>query len=538
MLVLYASGTGTAEELALYMVDKLRRCTPTVEVRLKQFGQASLADLENEVIIVICSTTGDGQLPENAQPTWNQLLRKSLTPFMQNSQFYSFGLGSTAYAKYNYAIQKIFARFVKLGAQPAINAFLSDENSAESYDDFERWSDLVLESLDIKCTNTAQLPPLYPVKMIDAENHNGAKFAQEPMRVCKNNRISAPDHFQDVRQIIFQETEPNGDAFNSIDPGDCVSIHPKNDPKQVEALLISQKWESLADRIVEVDGIVPAGGWVTPLTLRNLITWHLDLNSPPLRTFFTVAQHFCTNPDHAERMQQLSVDSDDRYAYISRVKRSVIEVLLEFDLDIKIEHLLDLFKLITPRKYSISGLYSDGSSQSLEITIAVVKYSTFLKRLRRGLCTHYLQSLPIDAPVYLTITKSKLDLARCATRKCFFVATGTGIAPIKLLLTQLKFEVQPTLFYGTRYDNKDYLYGKELESKAEVVSAFSRQGGGYVQQKIAAYMQSSAYNLEDCIVFVCGSAGAMPRAVKEAFASTGANIARMEKMKTYIEDTW
>lgn len=69
---------------------------------------AYLADLglvkgrfaRNSIVIIVISTTGQGDLPANAQVFWRQLLRKRLPPgYLSDVRFTTFGLGDSSYPK-------------------------------------------------------------------------------------------------------------------------------------------------------------------------------------------------------------------------------------------------------------------------------------------------------------------------------------------------------------------------------------------------------------------------------------------------------
>ena len=52
------------------------------------------------VIIIITSTTGQGDFPVNARLFWKRLLRKKLPPdYLNAARFTTFGLGDSSYPK-------------------------------------------------------------------------------------------------------------------------------------------------------------------------------------------------------------------------------------------------------------------------------------------------------------------------------------------------------------------------------------------------------------------------------------------------------
>lgn len=53
------------------------------------------------VVILVISTTGQGEFPKNTRKFWKSLLRKRLPPgYLDHVSFTTFGLGDTSYPKY------------------------------------------------------------------------------------------------------------------------------------------------------------------------------------------------------------------------------------------------------------------------------------------------------------------------------------------------------------------------------------------------------------------------------------------------------
>ena len=82
---------------------------------------------------------------------------------------------------------------------------------------------------------------------------------------------------------------------------------------------------------------------------------------------------------------------EDYYSYVVREKRSVADILFDFKpCKIPLDYLIDSLRLIRPREYSISSPYNE---KSIEITVALVQYTTAKNRLIKGMCTSYLEGL-------------------------------------------------------------------------------------------------------------------------------------------------
>ena len=96
------------------------------------------------------------------------------------------------------------------------------------------------------------------------------------------------------------------------------------------------------------------------LTLRRLLTVHLDPFSVPRRSFFAVIRHFCpsTHREHEKLTEflQPGEGTDDMYEYAQRVRRTMAEVLAEFkSVQIPVKYVMEVFPMMRERQYSLAS---------------------------------------------------------------------------------------------------------------------------------------------------------------------------------------
>lgn len=577
--VLYGSETGNAHDYAETLSSSLERLHFKVTCSsLDDFDLKSL--ISTRVLVVICSTTGQGEFPKNARRFWKFMLKKKLPHDLLNHIiFTSFGLGDSSYPKFNWAIKKLHNRLLQLGAVEFSKRAEGDEQSSQGIDGYYiEFQKLLVENLMKEFPLPQGLEPIpddtllapknrlvvdmrKPKRQTDDKVKQVAMTRQDaelvPVKVSCNTRITSLEHFQDVRHFSIHSTGPL-----TYEPGDTVSLYPTNDPQEVQTLIEIQDWHEIADRRVDIEGEAPKidGGYVKNMTLRSLLTHHLDLKAIPRRSFFGLLQHFASDEREREKLQEFSSykDPEELYNYANRPRRSILEVIQEFfSVKIPVEYIFDLFPVIKPRLFSIS---SEPSEHNIDLTVAIVQYKTMIRRVRRGLCTTWLKTLNVGDDIVVKINRNSLKFPPL-DKPIIMISPGTGIAPMRSLIRQRVSQgcdkSQLILFTGNRYHDKDFLYGDELtkmaqEGKLELWSSFSREAGGYVQDTL--YLQADAIaellTHRDAAIYICGSSGKMPNQVRLTFETilqetrglskedSQKYLQELEMNGRYIQETW
>ena len=116
-LILYASQTGTSEDLSEQLSATLERHRFSVTAQacdsLRPFSSLARQDL----VLFLISTTGQGELPDNARQFWRNLLRKKLPgDWLDRVEFGVFCLGDSTYPQFRWAGRKVCRWQLQLGA--------------------------------------------------------------------------------------------------------------------------------------------------------------------------------------------------------------------------------------------------------------------------------------------------------------------------------------------------------------------------------------------------------------------------------------
>lgn len=121
LVVLYGSQTCTAQEAA----ERIWRKSKVLGFKgpVLSLDEYSIKNLIFEhYAVFVCSTTGQGDEPDNMKKSWRFLKQKTLPiESLSKLRFGVLGLGDSSYPKYNYVGKKLFKRLMQLGAQPLVD---------------------------------------------------------------------------------------------------------------------------------------------------------------------------------------------------------------------------------------------------------------------------------------------------------------------------------------------------------------------------------------------------------------------------------
>ncbi|KAF5864335.1 NAPDH-dependent diflavin reductase [Aspergillus alliaceus] len=628
-LVLYGSETGNAQEVAEELgalAERLHFMTQVSE--MNHIKPETLSSYT--IVIFALSTTGQGDLPANARTFWRSLLLKRLSStFLEGVRFTSFGLGDSSYPKFNWASRKLCKRLVQLGASEAYLSGEADQQHPEGLEGtFIPWiTDFRKHLLDTyplpegqhPIPEDVQLPPKWVLQLQDGSLspkikprtqgqrtsvENSKSRLEHDLRpipdtltatLTQNKRVTPPKHWQDVRHVSLTVS----DSVTYV-PGDMISIMPKNFAEDVHALIQMMGWEDQADQLVSLvpaDAQHPAEDLPLPpilslesypkLTLRALIMDYLDIRAIPRRKFFSEIAHYTDDEMQKERLLEFTNPEflDELWDYTSRPRRSILEVLHEFDtVKIPWQHATSVFPILRGRQFSIASggelKRTPEGGAKFELLIAIVKYKTIIKRIREGVCTKYISVLQPGSTLKVHLQRGGLNSSLGQlTGPTVLVGPGTGVAPLRSMIWEKAALVKaykeenggaepsigPTiLLFGGRNRDADFFFDEEWQQlsklvKLEVFAAFSRDQKQkvYVQDVIRdnlGFFFRLLHNMSGS-VYVCGSSGRMPQAVREALVEAFQNggeregerfsreeaeeyLLGMEKSGRYKQETW
>ena len=345
-----------------------------------------------------------------------------------------------------------------------------------------------------------------PINSTSAFSHRNDSIAPPGLfeaTLRRNQRLTPDDHWQDVR--LFEFSTPLVD----YQPGDVLTIFPHNTASAVDKLIQIMQWQEVADKTIHFVSTIPDSTPASPpplamtskipRTLRHLLTTHLDLNAIPRRSFFTSLSHFTTDEFQRNRLIEFTAPEyiDELFDYTTRPRRSIIEVLDEFDtVKLPWKWITSILPSIRGRQYSIASggvlkTSADRQKGRIELLVAIVKYRTVIKKVRDGLCSRYMSGLKVGQKLNVLLCKGgmRIDLNRPAV----MIGPGTGVAPLRSMLFERKARAvaedgaessdmvnqKQLLVYGGRNKTKDFFFEDDWKSlrkelNLDVFTAWSR----------------------------------------------------------------
>ncbi len=497
LTILFGSQTGTAEGLAKKVAKEAgkRGFAPTV----LDMVQTDLAKLANEKnLLVITSTYGDGEPPDNAKALHTALMDATGTP-LASVRFSVCALGDTNYAQFCQCGKDLDAWLEKLGA----NRTTPRTDCDLDYDaPFTKWMDTALNSFGSAATGVAGPGPGSPSPATET-TEGYSKKNPFPASVLTVRNLNGPGSAKEVNHVEFS-LEGSGLVYEA---GDALGVMPQNCPSLVNDVLAALGCDG------EEAVSTPAG----EMPLRRALTECFELGKPSpelLALLIPVGtSSLATGPaDVATKVAPTAF-------------HHVIDVLLAAPAKPSPADFVAKLKKLQPRLYSISSS-SKAHPGQVHLTVGAVRYDKD-GRARKGVCSTFLAERGLAAGKVGVFVHSNKAFRPPADGNApmIMVGPGTGIAPFRAFLEERRASGargKNWLFFGDQKAASDFLYRDELAAMQTAGTlhrldlAFSRDQAEkiYVQTRMLenaaelwAWLEAGAH------FYVCGDASRMAKDV-------------------------
>jgi sulfite reductase (NADPH) flavoprotein alpha-component len=498
--ILYGSQTGNSESVAndTAAVAKTHGLSPVVK-GMDEIEIDALAKMEN--ILIITSTYGEGEMPDNAQLLWDQISVDS-APRMENTHYSILALGDTSYDEFCKAGIEWDNRLTELGAKRLYDRIDCDV-------DFEDLAESWIRSV------IPMMADGEPVTLVASENGENGKpkyNRKNPFstNITCNRLLTAENSSKETRHFEFS-LEGSGLSYEA---GDALNVIPQNCPDLVGDIVKAIGCTGDEDE--------PVNGKL--MSLSEALRTHFEIKLPSKELLKEIA-----NRSGDQELNGLLESADKNKLAKYLFGRDTLDLLLQFpDIELSAAEFIALLKPLQHRAYSIS---SSGKMypNSVHLTVASVRYHIH-NRDHKGVCSTYMADLvdeSTEVKIFFSPNKS-FRVPEDDSLPIIMVGPGTGIAPFRAFLQEREIRKatgKNWLLFGDRNAATDYIYQDEIEAMqangvlTHLDLAFSRdqQEKIYVQNR----MREKGAEMFDWLeqggsFYVCGDANYMAKDVDKA----------------------
>jgi sulfite reductase (NADPH) flavoprotein alpha-component len=510
LLIMFGSQSGNAESLA----KKVGKTAGGrgFDVRVTSMDAVVPADLEREEnLLVVTSTWGEGDMPDNAQTLWSGLNQNGSSPNLRHLNYSVLALGDRNYGDtFCLAGRRFDERLAELGARRVFERIDCDID----YDiPAERWSNGVLSALGgladgaTKALPTQSAPAAPPVIVTLPEPENAGIHSKRnpfPARLIENRRLNRDGSAKDTRHIAFS-LEGRGLDYEA---GDALGVFAVNCPDVVARVIEAHRLDAAASVPLPDGGQAPLGE--------------------------AMLRHF--------EIRALSGKTPDRQMTAS-----------EF---------VEPLRKLQPRLYSIASSPKAHPGE-VHLCVGIVRYERDGLSHKGVASTFLADRLPPGGSANVFVHRSPhFRLPGDGAVPVIMVGPGTGIAPFRAFLEERAAtgsNGRNWLFFGDQHAATDFLYKDEIERflRAGVLHrldlAFSRDQlrKRYVQHRmLACGIELWRWLEEGACFYICGDASRMAKDVDAALHQivqviggrsadgAAAYLADMKKSKRYLRDVY
>eukprot|EP00933_Yihiella_yeosuensis_P006407 TRINITY_DN1110_c0_g2_i4.p1 TRINITY_DN1110_c0_g2~~TRINITY_DN1110_c0_g2_i4.p1 ORF type:complete len:1858 (-),score=525.91 TRINITY_DN1110_c0_g2_i4:496-6069(-) len=573
VLIAFGSDTGVTEQVAKKFAGlcaernvKVVRTCDLDELSEMDDLKANAADA---VLVILCSTCGHGDFPQNAGLFWSNLSATTLkAKELEGIRFCTFAMGDRSYAdSFCEATKKIDQRMEALGAKRILEMGIGDDRDEDKWETgFTAWLPKFWQTIKAPEPEDDGRPK---EALFEIKYHEGATLA--PYQICppgaqlltvaENSRLTPSEYERDIRHFALSTKG----ADLPWDLGDAFAIYPENLPEDVDAAL---KFLGLqGDSVVTVKCASPnvserhRRSFDQRVTVRQILSSMLDLFGRPSKSFCAELARFASVSDAKALRKLASPAGAEEWSALVESCPSFFDIMKKFSTaKPPLEQLLSFVPLIKPRVYSIASdaNYVPGK---VEFTVVINQWKAKATAdLKTGMCTKFIQRVKVGTQVPCSVICGTFQFPKDEVTPMVMVGLGTGIAPIrsfcqnKLWKKQQGIETGPmVVFYGCRREKEELLYKDEWKLYeregvlSALVGAFQFDKPHYpgkeifVSHKMAEQPRLISENLLDKggFFFMCGPAVATPSVQKALKAAVLQSAGAKKGFKTDAEaDKW
>jgi sulfite reductase (NADPH) flavoprotein alpha-component len=484
-----AAGTGAAATTQLHILYG------------SQTGNAEALFATMRHVLIVTSTYGEGEMPDNAQLFWDAI-SASTAPRLEQMHFAVLAIGDTGYDGFCQAGKFIDMRLEQLGAKRVVDRIDCDIDFEEPSSE---WLNSSMPQFAASAGSSGTVLESAPEAPVIPGSNKSNPYAAA---LITNKRLSGEQSAKDIRHFEFDLS----DSGLKYEAGDALGVIPVNEPSLV-SLLLTQ---------LNADYETPVPGF--DRSLGDLLTYQFEISEPSRKLIEWVGQ----NTTNQELRHVLQHDDKDALGVWLWGKDTLDLLQLELTRTLAVPEFVALLRPLQHRAYSISSS-SKAHPDQVHLTVASVRYHSG-GRNRGGVCSTYLAERVRrgEKPAIFISPNKSFRVPANNSAPLIMVGPGTGIAPFRAFLQERQAtgaQGKNWLFFGDQHQEHDFIYQDELLAWRDnglltrLDLAFSRDQEKkiYVQSRMLeqgaelyAWLQEGAY------FYVCGDASRMAKDVDNA----------------------
>lgn len=516
--ILSASQTGNARRVAKALHERLT--ASGLEAHHSPMGDYNAQQISDEdIVLLITSTYGDGEPPEEALPLY-KLLRGKNPPRLDGVNFAVLALGDRVFPRFCQAGKDFDESLALLGARRLRDCVYCDQDYRAAA---ESWSKDITTLLQTMPAHSGEKRPAAPD---DADNTVAEatpaaydKFNPYAARLLTRRRLTARTAEKDVEHLEIDL----GDSGLRYQPGDTLGVWYENAPQLVADMLVCHQLRG--EERVQIDG------QEIPIA-EALIRWLDITTSTPV-----LAQYYAQLSQNGDLQAALAAASADDEAQTAFLRANPPMTLFrDYPHPLDAPTLARLFRPLTPRLYSIASAQAK-VGEAVHLCVGVVRHRHGQAAYVGGASGFLGERLAEGETVRIFIQDNPhFRLPADGNTPILMIGAGVGVAPFRAFMQQREADGvrgENWLIFGNTRFTQDFLYhadwlkwrGDGLITRADLAWSRDRAEKVYVQHKLLeaasdvwAYLQRGAH------VYVCGDASRMAKGVEAALRE----IARRE----------
>lgn len=538
LTILFGSQTGTAEGLAKRLAKEAARrgFAPTV----LDMARADWPRLSGESnLLVLTSTYGDGEPPDNARPLHAALAaaaREKPAVAKTALRYAVCALGDRNYAQFCRCGVEFDTWLEQVGATRVAARADCDVDYETA---FAAWMDLALRALVSGAASPA------PTATAGAATASATSARAETPAPTYGRHRPYPAGLLGVRtlngtgsakQVVHIEFDL-ADSGLTYAAGDALAVQPQNCPELVAEILAALGWDG-EEAVPAPDG--------TATSLRHALTEGYDLG----RATTELQARFSPGSAGSGGVAVAALHVLDLVRQRADVRPSPVEFVRAL-------------RRLAPRLYSISSSPRAFPGQ-VHLTVGVVRYEAHGRR-RKGTCSTFLAERTVPGTTRVGVhvhANTAFRPPASGDTPMIMIGPGTGIAPFRAFLQERRAtgaRGRNWLFFGDQHAATDFLYRDELETLqhdgllTRFDTAFSRDQADkiYVQHRMLAQATELHAWLEaGAHLYVCGDASRMAKDVDAALhtavalaggkttAEAADYVQQLKAAKRYVRDVY